>query len=121
MPYYFTKHSDFNDVGTGFVGVLDIITGLMVHYSLSFSFSNFSIVIFLSFFYLSLGIWSVITNVLKGNYYDWRGVVDVINGVSLFLVYSGNIFDLLRLIGIMIIIKGGLSLFLITGRKFNQW
>jgi len=121
MPYYFTKHSDMNEVGTGFVGILDIITGLIVHYSLSFSFSNFSIVIFLSFFYLSLGIWSVITNVLKGNYYDWRGVVDVINGVSLFSVYSGNVFDLFRLFGIMIIIKGGLSLFLITGRKFNQW
>jgi len=120
MPYYFIKLRNLNDIFTAIVGLLDIISGLIVYYSFRFSFTSFLPIIFLTFFYLTLGIWSVYVNLTKGNYLDWRGIVDVINGICLFSIYSGNLFDLLKSLGIIIMIKGGLTLFLITGGKFKQ-
>lgn len=117
MPYHFTREEHWNDVGTGFIGVLDIITGLIVYFSRSYSFTSLLPILFFSFFYIIIGVWSVFTNVLKGNYLDWRGYVDIINTVCLFSIYLGNVFDVFWLLGIMIIGKGGLSLFLITTRQ----
>jgi len=117
MPYHFTREEHWNDVGTGFIGVLDIITGLIIYLSRNFSFTYFLPVLFLSFFYVVIGLWSIFTNIMKKNYLDWRGYVDIINTLCLFSIYSGNVSEIFWLIGIVIMTKGGLSLFLITTRQ----
>jgi hypothetical protein len=117
MPYPFTRHEHWNDVGTGIIGVLDIIAGLIIYFGRSFSFTSFHPILFLSFFYLTVGTWSIFKNVLRKNYFDWRGWVDIINTFCLFSVYSGSVFEIFWLLGIIIMVKGGMSLFLITTRQ----
>jgi hypothetical protein len=105
-----------NNVGTGIVGFFDIITGLIIYYNF-----NFSALIILSFFYIILGIWSIYVNYTKGNRFDWRGIVDVINGLTLFSIYSGNIFSFFNLLAILIAAKGLLVIFLITSTAFERY
>jgi len=45
---------------------------------------------------------------------EWKGVIDVITAVSLFLIFSGNVYEFFGMLGIFIVIKGILGLFLIT-------
>ena len=115
MPYYFTKHGDMNDVGTGIIGILSIITGLMIYYDFLF------LLIFLSCFFTSVGIWSIYVNYKKGNKYDWRGIIDTISGLTLFSIYLGTVFVFFKIIGIIIIAKGILTLLFISSKNFEQY
>ncbi len=117
MPYYFTREEHWNDVGTAIIGVLDVITGLIIYFSSDFNFASFLPILFFSFFYLVIGAWSIFTNVMKGNYLDWRGYIDIINTICLFSIYSGSVFDIFWFLGIVIIAKGPLSFFLITTKQ----
>jgi uncharacterized membrane protein len=71
---------------------------------------------FLSFFYFCLGIWSLSKNFLRKNFLDWRGVVDVISAAVLLLIFSGN--NGLSILGIIIVIKGIIGLFLVSTEEY---
>jgi len=114
MPYYLTRLERWNDLTSGLVGVLDIIVGLLIYFSRSYDFASNPFILFLSFFYFCLAIWTLGINLKKKNYLEWKGIIDIVSAVCLYLVFSGNIYEIFGAIGIVIIIKGILGLFLIT-------
>ena len=116
MRYYFTKGRG-NDVAIALIGILDVISGIIVYFSRSWNIASNSIVAFLVFFYFCLGIWSLVTNFIRRNYCDWRGIVDIITAVSLILIYYGNVYGIFSVIGILIAIKGIMGMFLITTKE----
>ncbi len=114
MPYYLTRQERWNHAFSGLVGVLDIIIGLLVYLSRNYDFASNPAIILLSLFYFCLGIWTLGINIKKKNYLEWKGIIDIVSAVCLFLVFSGSIYEFFGAIGIVIVIKGILSLFLIT-------
>ena len=116
MPYHFTK-GESNDVIAGLIGVIDIITGILVYLSQSWSLISNPVIMFLTFFYSCLGIWSLATNVMRRNFFDWRGVVDIISAISLISIFNGNVYSIFGILGIIIAIKGIMGIFLITTKE----
>ncbi len=116
MPYYFTKGRS-NDIVIALIGVVDIITGIIIYSSRSWNLAPKSFVALLMFFYFCLGIWSLVTNFIRKNYYDWRGFFDIISAISLFLIYYGNVYETFWIIGIIVAIKGIIGMFLITTKE----
>jgi hypothetical protein len=114
MSYYLTKEERWNDVVSALVGFLDIIAGILVYLSRSYNFASNTVILFLSLFYVTLGIWALGINILRKKYLEWKGIIDIISAVSLFLIYSGSVYEIFGAIGILIIIKGILGLFLMT-------
>jgi len=114
MSYYLTREERWNDVVSGLVGILDIIVGLLIYFSGSYNFGSNPVIILLSLFYFTLAVWTLGINIKRKNYLEWKGVIDVITAVSLFLIFSGNVYEFFGMLGIFIVIKGILGLFLIT-------
>jgi len=114
MSYYLTREERWNDVFSVIIGFLDVLAGLLVYLSRNYNFASNSFILFLSLFYISLGIWALGINIKRKNYLEWKGVIDIISAVSLFLIFSGSVNEFFGAIGIVIIIKGILGLFLIT-------
>jgi len=114
MAYYLTREERWNDLFSVIVGFLDIIAGLLVYLSRSYDFASNSVILFLSLLYICLGVWVLGINIKRKNYLEWRGIIDIISAVSLFLIFSGSVYEFFGAIGIVIIIKGILGLFLIT-------
>lgn len=114
MAYYLTREERWNDVASGLVGVLDIIAGVLIYLSRSYDFASNPAIIFLSFFYFCLAIWTLGINIKRKNYLEWKGFIDIVTAVGLFLIFSGSVYEFFGAIGIVIVIKGILGLFLIT-------
>jgi hypothetical protein len=117
MPYRFLKVHEMNDVIVALIGFIDIITGIIVFFSNSWDLTSIKYILPLAFFYLCLGIWSLGTNVLNKNYYDWRGIVDLISAFCFASIYLGDVYSTFELFGIIITLKGMLSIFLITTKE----
>jgi hypothetical protein len=116
MPYYFTKGGG-NHVAVTLIGIVDIISGIIVFFSNSWHLASNSFVAFLTFFYFCLGIWSLTTNLIRRNFFDWRGIIDIISAVCLLLIFYGSVYEIFGILGIIIIIKGLLGIFLITTKE----
>jgi len=116
MPYHFTKGGG-NHVAVIFIGILDIITGIIVFFSGSWNLASNSIIAFLTFFYFCLGIWSLATNIIRKNFFDWRGIIDIISAVCLLLIFYGTVYEIFGILGIVIAIKGIFGIFLITTKE----
>jgi len=114
MSYYLTREERWNNLASSLVGFLDIITGIIIYSSGGFNFASNPVVIFLSLFYLCLAIWTLGINIKIRNYLEWKGVIDIVTAASLFLIYSGSVSGVFGVIGIIIVIKGILGLFLVT-------
>ena len=114
MPYYLTREERWNDLASALVGVLDIIAGALIYLSRNYDFGSNLAILFLSFFYFCLAIWTLGINIKRKNYLEWKGIIDIISAVCLFLVFSGSVYEFFGAIGIVIVIKGILGLFLIT-------
>ena len=116
MPYQFSKLPESNDLAVAVIGIIDIIAGIIVYFSSSWNIP-IKYIIALSFFYLVLGIWSLATNTLRKNYYDWRGIIDLVSAFCLASIYFDNIYSIFWLLGIIIVLKGIWSIFLITTKE----
>jgi len=116
MPYYFTKGGG-NHVAIVLIGILDIIAGIIIFFSSSWHLTSNSVIAFLTFFYFCLGIWSLAINIMRKNFFDWRGIIDIISAVSLLLIYYGSVYEIFGILGIVIVIKGLLGMFLITTKE----
>lgn len=114
MSYYLTREQRWNDTASALVGFLDIVAGVLIYLSRSYNFASNPAIIFLSFFYFCLGIWTLGINIKRKNYLEWKGIIDIVSAVCLFLVFSGGVYEIFGVIGIVIVIKGVLGLFLIT-------
>jgi hypothetical protein len=116
MPYYFTKGRG-NDIAILLIGVIDVISGIIIYFSKNLKLASTSTIAFLMFFYFCLGMWSLAGNFRRRKYYDWRGVVDIINAITFTLIYYGNVYGIFQLIGVIVAIKGLLGVFLITTKE----
>jgi len=118
MSYYLTKDERMNNTFSALVGVVDIIAGVLIYLSRSYDFTSNSAIVFLSFFYFCLGIWTLGINIKRKNYLEWKGIIDIVSAVCLFLIFSGSVYEFFGAIGIVIVIKGILGLFLVTTREY---
>jgi uncharacterized membrane protein HdeD (DUF308 family) len=116
MPYYFTKGGG-NHVAIVLIGIFDIIAGIIIFFSRTWNVTSNSTIAFLTFFYFCLGIWSLATNAIRRNFFDWRGIVDIVSAVCLLLIFYGSVYEIFGLLGIIIAIKGILGMFLITTKE----
>jgi len=116
MPYHFTKGGG-NHVAAAFIGILDIIAGIIIFFSSSWNLTSKSFVAFLTFFYFCLGIWSLTTNIIRRNFFDWRGIIDIISAVCLLSIFYGSVYEIFGILGIIIVIKGIIGMFLITTKE----
>ena len=114
MSYYLTKDERWNNIVSALVGVLDIIAGILIYSSRSFNLNLNPVIILLSLFYFCLGVWVLGININIKNYLEWKGMVDIVTAMCLFLIYSGSVFGAFGIIGIIILIKGIFGLLLIT-------
>ena len=117
MPYYFSKLQEANDVAAAIIGIIDIIAGIIVYFSWSWNLTSVKYILAFALFYLCLGIWSLATNALRKNYFDWRGLIDLVSAFCLASIYFGNLYGIFWLLGIIIAIKGIWSIFLITTKE----
>ena len=118
MPYILSKDPRENNLFSGIIGFLDIIAGVLVYLSRSYDFSSNMLVMILSFIYFCVGLWSLITNILRKNYIDWKGIIDMISAISLFLVFSGSVYGIFEILGIIILLKGVIGLLLIMTTEY---
>jgi len=114
MSYYLTREERWNDLASALIGVLDIIAGVLIYLSRNYDFGSNPIMILLSLFYFALAVWTLGINIKRKNYLEWKGIIDIVTAVSLFLIFSGGVYEFFGAIGIVIVIKGILGLFLIT-------
>ena len=117
MPYYFSKTEEVNNVAVGIIGIIDIIAGIIVYFSGSWELASVKYILAFALFYLCLGIWSLATNAFKKNFFDWRGVIDLVSSFCLASIYFGDIYSIFWLLGIIIALKGFWSFFLMTTRE----
>ena len=116
MSYYFTKGRS-NDVAIVLIGIMDIISGIIIYFSRGWNLTSNRFILFFMFFYFSLGIWTLATNIAKRKYYEWRGIIDIIIAISFTLIYYGNVYSIFQIIGIVIALKGIIGMFLLTTKE----
>lgn len=114
MSYYLTREARWNNTASALVGVLDVIAGILIYMSRNYDFTSNPVFVFLSFFYFCLSIWTLGINIKRRNYLEWKGIIDMVSAVSLFLVFTGNVYGFFGTLGVVIVIKGILGLFLVT-------
>ena len=86
------------------LGLLDIIAGITILYSVKFLTGYMAYIIFFK------GLITVISNISEGNYLEWMGLVDVITGIILALLSFGVQVGFFTTIGWIILLKGSYSL-----------
>ena len=118
MAYYLTREERWNHLVSALVGVLDIIAGVLIYLSRDYGFISNPAIIILSLFYFCLGAWTLGINMKRKSYLEWKGIIDIVSAVCLFLVFSGSVYEFFGAIGIVIAIKGILGLFLVTTTEY---
>lgn len=92
------------------LGLVDIIVGIILGVSGFFDFVGISIIFIIGIIAVLKGIYSVVTALASGFYFDLLGVFDIISGILIYLAYSGIVYGFFVYIGIIMIIKGLYSL-----------
>ncbi len=90
-----------------FISIIEVFAGFLVFFH---SFPIHNVFIYLAIFYLLKGIWSIVSSIAYGFFYDWMGALDFIAGIALMLIFYGTIFDFFWIIGVAHILKGLYSL-----------
>ena len=83
------------------VGLLDLLAGILLAFSITGFFSTFFI-----YFAIIKGIWSIISSVITGYYYDWMGLTDLLIGIGLLLLNFGISHPFFMFVGAVMILKG---------------
>lgn len=71
------------------LGILDIIVGIVLLFGSGTPLTGNSITIFFAVLWFLKGLWSILTAVANGFFFDFLGVFDLIAGVFLFLSFMG--------------------------------
>ena len=86
-----------------FISMLEVLAGGLVYFH---SFPFHQIFIYMSIFYLLKGMWSLVSSLAAGYFYDWMGALDFIAGIALLLIFYGTVLNFFWIIGIAHILKG---------------
>ena len=88
------------------LGLYDIVVAILLLLMTTFSFTGNGIVNAVAIISLIKGLWSLLSSIFSGYFYDWMGAADTIAGVVLFLATRGNVISVLHLFWIVMVIKG---------------
>lgn len=86
--------------------LIDIICGLALITKFAPLFLGFGLIL------LFKGMWSIYSSFSQGFYFEIMGGIDIIGGIALLLSYYGISYEFFFIIGIFIILKGIISLFM---------
>ena len=95
-------------IGLLVLAIIDILSGLLLYFHPSFLVRPF---FYLGVICLTKGGWSVISSFLQRFYFDILGLLDMIAGLFLVLLYQNISFPFFSVFGIMIILKGLWTMF----------
>jgi hypothetical protein len=84
------------------LGILDAVAGVCLFFP---SLAG-SLLLYIAFYALAKGIFSLMISIGSGYYGDWMGVADVVTGSLLMLTFFGFSYDFFRYVGILQIAKG---------------
>ena len=90
------------------LAIVDVLSGILIIFHPAFL-SN--LLLYLGLICLAKGGWSLIAALTSKFYFDFLGLLDLVSGVFLILLYYKFTLPLLTVIGIMIILKGVWSMF----------
>ncbi len=93
-----------------FLSAMDVLAGVSIIYpSLPIFGSLFYF--YLALFHLAKGGWSVLTAAGSGFYFDIPGIIDVLSGFVMFIMYSEISFSFFWVVGAVLLLKGVWSSF----------
>jgi len=90
-------------IGLLLLAIVDIFSGSLLYFHPSFLVRPF---FYLGVICLTKGGWSLITSIAQRFYFDILGLLDIIAGLFLIMLYNGVSFPFFSVFGIMIILKG---------------
>ena len=88
-----------------FLAALDILVGVFILLK-----PEIFLVKILIYMILVKGIFSIISNIATGFYFDIMGILDILAGLCLIGVFNGWSFFVFPVIGVLMIVKGVISL-----------
>ncbi len=91
------------------LGVLEIFAGAIVYFHY---FPIFVVFLWFGAIYIVKGIWSVVSSVAVGNFFDWMGAIDFLVGLTMISIFYGNIFWFFWIIGLAHLLKGTYTIIL---------
>lgn len=88
------------------LGALDIIAGVILGLATGNPFMGSGIIFGLGVLWLLKGLFSILTSVGSGFYFDILGVMDLFTGIFLLLSTNGIVFWFFLHLGILMVLKG---------------
>jgi uncharacterized membrane protein HdeD (DUF308 family) len=88
------------------LSIVDILAGATIVFNIS------TLATYMMYYCLIKGIWSLISNIAAKYYFDWMGVIDLLAGVTLFLISINTATWIFQVLGFLVVIKGLYSLIL---------
>lgn len=85
------------------LGILEIFAGVIVYFHY---FPILEFFLWLGLIYTLKGAWSIVSSVAYSYWYDWMGVLDLLAGLVMILIFYGNIFSFFWIVGLAHIMKG---------------
>jgi len=88
------------------LGVLDIIVGAILCFASGSPFTGNGFVLFFTIIFFLKGLWSFLSSVSAGFFFDIMGILDLLSAILLLLSYIGIAHVFLLFIGIIMVFKG---------------
>ena len=88
------------------LGIIDIIGGVILALATGGYIGGSDFLFYLAVFFLLKGIWSLLTAMAGGFYFDLLGITDIVAAVSMFLITAGVVSGVFLWIGVILILKG---------------
>lgn len=88
------------------LGIFDIIVGVTLAVSNTFSLAGSALVTWIAILILIKSLYSIIASAAVAFYFDVMGWLDIISAVSLFLALAGVVHEFFIYFGILMIVKG---------------
>jgi len=86
------------------LGIIDIVVGIGLVFSGSLE--GVSIIFYLAMLGIIKGIYSIISAIAGGFYYDLLGFMDLVSGILLYFAFSGSHLGFFFYIGLVMVLKG---------------
>ncbi|MBI4020227.1 MAG: hypothetical protein HY367_02760 [Candidatus Aenigmarchaeota archaeon] len=93
------------------LGILDLLAGVILMAAGAFPLTENGLAFMLGAIAIAKGVWSVLTAMAAGFYFDFLGIIDFFVGLFLLLSVWGFYLDFFFYVGIVAILKGLYSFF----------
>ena len=93
------------------LGIIDIIAGILIGLGLVVDFTGNNIIFTLGIIMVIKGLYSTLTAMAGGFFFDVLGWIDLTSGIFLFILFFGMTFGFFFYLAIIIVLKGIYSFF----------